>query len=375
MSRRLSHESREPGGDTDALVSGLSATLNSYPPAFRGNPLNLLFLDDARPIREASAFLNLLDHPALCDERREYLLDDPANWPFPAYNISRRPDPFLLSERLYDRFDSVKDVMTTQRDVGRILAEKAKLLEPDVVALMVVDGLSYYDLPDDPENHPCFVDGATTTEVGYREVIGKPSISERLFSIGYRHQLGFTYFDTDSNTLASDLYGVFGSSQVCKIRRFDECVRMIQAEEMSRGYIQIVAPGLDGLCHRHQDQPPVKHYLSELLARYDSLVEFLCRGNRSVLACLTADHGILWREQLDGKWTAVADLHPDDSRHVRYIRGSRLRHYACVRTCMGNAYSLLKLPFTTRELKSNEWGVHGGISAWESVVPLIIRTA
>lgn len=375
MTRCSRQEPSRGSGDTTALVSKLSAVVDSYPPAFRGNPLNLLFLDDARPIREASGFLSLLDQPALCDERREYLLGDPANWPFPVYSIKRRPDPFLLSERLYERFDTVKDVVTTQRDVGRILAEKADLVKPDIVALMVVDGLSYYDLPDDSENSPCFVDGATTTEVGYREVVGKPSISERLFSIGYRHQLGFTYFDTDNNTLASDLYGVFGSSQVHRIRKFDECMQIIQAEEMTRGYVQIAAPGLDGLCHKHQDEPPVKHYLAEVMSRYDSLVECLSKGNRSVLACLTADHGILWREQLDGKWNPVGDLHPDDSRHVRYIRGSRLRHYACVRSCMGDAYSLLKVPFITRQLKSNEWGVHGGISAWESVVPLIIRTA
>lgn len=367
-------ESSRGSSDTTALVSRLSVILDSYPPAFRGNPLNLLFLDDARPIRDATSFLRLLDQPTLCEVRREYLLGDSANWPFPTYSIESRPDPFLLSERLYEHFDMVKDVMPTQQDIGRILVEKADLVKPDIVALMVVDGLSYYDLPDDLENSPCFVDGATTTEVGYREVIGKPSISERLFSIGYRHQMGFTYFDTDNNTLAGDLYGVFGSSQVHRISKFDECLHIIQAEEMTRGYIQIAAPGLDGLCHKHQDAPPIGHYLSQVMGRYDNLINCLRKGDRRVLACLTSDHGILWREQLEGRWEIVGDVHPDDSRHIRHIRGSRLRHYACVRSCAGVAYSLLKAPFVTRQLKNNEWGVHGGISAWESIVPLIIRT-
>ncbi|MBL7209205.1 MAG: hypothetical protein ISS52_03830 [Dehalococcoidia bacterium] len=266
------------------------------------------------------------------------------------------------------------NLLPTQRDIGRILSEKASKFEPDVVALMVVDGLSYYDLPDESDLHPCFVNGASITEFGYREVIGKPSVSARLFSLGYRHQLGFTYFDVETNLLASDLYSVFGCNQVTKVRVFEECLERINDERMSRGFVQVTAAGLDHLCHSHRDEPLVQRYIDDhIIAWFDKLVTCLKHGHRRVLACLTADHGILWRHCLEGQWTVVNDLQPDDTRHMRYIPGSRLRHYVHVKNCLGNTYSMLQVPYLTRQLRNNEWGVHGGISAYESLVPLIMR--
>ena len=208
--------------------------------------------------------------------------------------MTERPDPWSLSERLYDYFNAAQHLLPTQRDVGRILHENAAKLQPDIIALMIVDGLSYYDLPDEAEVQPCLVNGVSITEFGHKEVIGKPSISERLFLLGYSHQMGFTYFDIEDNVLASELYGVFGSSQVTRVMTFKECLEHISAEGMSHGFVQITAPGLDGLCHRHQDEPPVKHYIDEILNRFDALVSYLHDGHRSVVACLTADHGILW---------------------------------------------------------------------------------
>jgi hypothetical protein len=353
----------------------MSVAIDAYPPAFRGNVLNLLFLDDAQPIRCAAAYLRSLDSPNLRDVCREYLMPEGyALWPFPVHSITERPDPWSLSERLYDNFSAAQHVLPTQRDVGCILHEKAAKLQPDIVALMIVDGLSYYDLPYAADVQPCLVNGVSTTDFGYREVIGKPTVSERLFSLGYSHQMGFTYFDVETNPLASELYGVFGSSQIKRVVTFKECLEHISAEGISHGFVQISAAGLDGLCHHHQDEPPVKHYIDEILHRFDALVSCLHEGNRNVLACLTADHGILWRQHLEGQWYVVNDLQPDDARYVRYIGGSRMRTYVLVKSCHGSAYSILRVPYITRKLRNNEWGVHGGISAWESIVPLIIRT-
>ncbi|OGO21920.1 MAG: hypothetical protein A2144_13835 [Chloroflexi bacterium RBG_16_50_9] len=238
---------------------------------------------------------------------------------------------------------------------------------------MVVDGLSYFDLPDEKDTQPCLVNGVSITEFGYREVIGKPTISERLFSLGYNHQMGFTYFDIKTNTLANDLYGVFGSGEVRRIMAFKDCIEYIDAEKMAHGFIQITGPGLDALCHHHQDEPPVDHYISGILERFNAVIDCLTNSHRSVLACLTSDHGILWRHSLEGKWTVVNDLQVDDKRCIRYIRGSRIRDYILVKSGFGGAFSMLRIPYVTRKLRNNEWGVHGGISAWESLVPLIIR--
>lgn len=357
----------------ETKLSRMSVAMDAYPPAFQGNELNLLFLDDACPITSTLDYLRSLDSPNLCEVRREYLISDQAFWPFPAYSVKERPDPYLLSEKIFENFEAAQRLLPVQRDIGRILYGQAKRSQPDIIALMVVDGLSYYDLTDQPEVKPCLVNGVSITDFGYRETIGKPSVSQRLFSLGYCNQVGFTYFDPESNELASDLHGVFGSSQVVRVSTFKGCLERIKADQMSRGFIQISAPGLDGICHHHQDEPPVEHYIDEILSRFEALISCLEAGHRRVLACLTADHGILWRYKLEGKWSVASDLQPDDSRSVRYIRGSRLRNYLLVRNCLNESYSMLRVPYITRRLRNNEWGVHGGISAWESIVPLIIR--
>jgi hypothetical protein len=92
-----------------------------------------------------------------------------------------------------------------------------------------------------------------------------------------------------------------------------------------------------------------------------------------VLACLTADHGILWREAIEGRLEVVGDLIHEDAGHARYVRGHVLRPYGRCVTCLDSHYTAFRFPFMTRELRSNEWGVHGGISAWESIVPFIMR--
>ncbi len=357
-----------------ASLSRMSAAMDAYPPAFRGNALNLLFLDEARPITRASEYLCSLDSPDLFKDRREYLLSQEHTlWPFPVHSIMERPDPRLLSDRLYDYFDAKESLLPTQRAIGRILYEKTVRFQPDIVALMIVDGLSYYDLPDEDDVRPCLVNGVSITSFGHREIIGEPTVSQKLFSLGYSHQIGFTYFDVGTNPLARELYGVFGSSQIKRIRGFKESLEHISTEDLSRGYVQITVAGLDGLCH-HRDEPPVKYYINQILNRFDTLVSCLHRGNRRIVACLTADHGILWQQHLEGQRYLVSDLQPGDRQFPRHIGGSRMRSNILVKDCLGTTYSILRFPYVTRKLKNNEWGVHGGISAWESVVPLIIRT-
>jgi hypothetical protein len=90
------------------------------------------------------------------------------------------------------------------------------------------------------------------------------------------------------------------------------------------------------------------------------------------LACLTADHGILWREQIEGRIEIVGDIYSQETHSPRYVKGHLLRPYGRQVTCDKQRYTLLGVPYLTRSLRSNEWGVHGGISAWESLVPMHI---
>ncbi len=358
----------------DTSIQALSSALDAYPAAFQGNPLNLLFLNDARPIRSAREFLCDMEGIELREERREYLIGAITDWPFPAVSVARRPDHWQLSERLFERFDTVREVVQTQRDIGPELCRRAARTDADVVALLIVDGLSYYDLPDTPEILPCLVDGVTITKYGFREVVGKPPVSQRLFAMGYRQQQGFTYFDVASNELAGNLFDLFASAQVTRIARFEDCLDYMTPMRFPRGYVQITAPGLDRLCHHHHDQPPRAQYLHRILDNFDALTEKLSEGGRKVVTCLTADHGILWRDALPDGGSVVESPTPEDVYHPRYFKGGLIREYAHVYACQGQTFSLFRTPYLTRPLKHTEWGVHGGISAWESLVPLIFRT-
>jgi hypothetical protein len=273
---------------------------------------------------------------------------------------------------LFDKFNEAKNVIVRQDDIGRILEQSAISKDVDIVALMIVDGLSYYDLPDYTEAIPCLVDGISITKFGFQAIIGKPSVSQLLFASGYKNQVGITYFDVESNEIAKDTYSLFGSSQLFRVVTFEECLEVLKKQNIERGYIQITAPGLEEICHIHHDVPPREEYLRLVFDRFANLVSCLEKNGRKVLACLTSDHGILWRDKIDMK---VADkIFPENTIHPRYILGSYLRDFTYVKKIGDQTYSLMRVPYLTRPLRNTEWGVHGGISAWESIVPLIIRT-
>jgi hypothetical protein len=361
--------------DVDPLLDRFSGAIDLYPASFSGNPLHLLFLDDAAMIGRPRDFVQQLDGPALMEERRQYIVGNPPSWPFPTFQLASRPDPWLVSWRLFERFDEASQLLATQREIGRIVESRVLQADPDIVALLIVDGLSYYDLPEDTSAEPCLVDGASITEVGYRQVVGSPEISRRLFRAGYSTQLGFTYYPADPDSLAGQILAQFSGSQILKVQTFDEILECLDRARMVRGYIQIAMPGLDHLSHAHHDRPPREHYLQGILERFDKLLDRLARPGHRVLAFLTSDHGILWREHLEGRAVTVGDLLPEDAHHPRYIRGHFLRDYGRCRTNYGQNYTLLRVPCITRNLRANEWGVHGGISAWESIVPLLTRLA
>jgi hypothetical protein len=355
-------------------IQRFSTVLHAYPAGFAGNRLNLLFVEDAEPIWDAEAYLRQVDELPLMEERREYLIDEHSRWPFPRIGLHSRPDPRAVSETLFHEFERAKSVLLTQQAIGRVLEARARQAGASIVALVIVDGLSYYDLPEDSEILPCLVGGISNTQYGYRAVVGKPSISRRLFSLGYVDQAAFTYYPPERGGVAADIHDTLSKSQVVRVRAFHEVLERLDRMETSRGYIQITLAGLDQICHAHHDRPPREHYLEEVFERFEALVQCLNAKADRVLVCLTADHGILWRDEIRGRVEVAGDLFREDVRSPRYIKGSIPRHYGRRCRCLGKSFTLLKAPWMTRKFRSNEWGVHGGISAWESLVPLIMRT-
>ena len=354
-------------------IKRFSTALDAYPAGFSGDRLNLLLLEDAEPITAAADYLRRLDDPSLLDERREYLIDEHSPWPFPRLNLDGRPDPWLISEQLFERFEQAQCLLPTQHDISRILEDHVRQANPAIVTLVIVDGLSYYDLPENQDAAPCLVAGLSTTEYGYRAVIGEPSVSRRMFALGYVNQMAFTYYPTQRDSLSADIHDTFSDSQVNRVKAFDEVLEQIRERRPFRGYVQVVLSGLDQICHAHRDRPPRKHYLEEIFARFEALLDCLSAKSSQILACLTADHGILWRDVVEDRLQIANGLFQDDIYHPRYVKGAILRTYGRRCRSLNQNFTLLKVPWMTRKFRNNEWGVHGGISAWESIVPLIIR--
>jgi len=336
-------------------LNAFSRLLDFYPAAFSGNRLNLLLLRDAVPIWHGKSYLRRLDSLSLMDERREYLMDEQSPWPFPRIRLESRPDPWNLSDALFSRFDEAQAILPSQGDIAGIIDQRVRSQLPRAIALVITDGLSYYDLPADVDAEPILVTGITSTAFGYREVVGKPSISRRLFALGYVHQLGFTYFDPRANDLSGDVYDSFAMSQIARVKAFTEVLDAIDKANVGPSYFQITMAGLDQLSHAHWDQPLREQYVAHILDNYDALAKLLRKRFGCALTVLTADHGILWREHLESRLQLTEEL-AEDLGSPRYVKGSVLRAYGRVLRCAGQNYTLLRR-----------------ISAWESIVPLILR--
>ena len=353
-------------------LDGLSEAVDMVPCVFDGNPLNLLFVDSVRTA-DPMDFARAMAAPELVEEERVVFRSRaPGSAGLPRLTLRQRPDPTLLSERLFARFDRLREVISPQSQIGARIERLAAAARPDVVALVVVDGLSYYDLPDEA-SEPWFVDGPSITQFGFREVMGAPTVSQRLFRLGYRTQRAFTYFDRRDNPLAEELHRQFGDTQVVRVNEF---AQVLQNEDLSlsQTFVQVTMPGLDALAHNHRDRPPIEHYRGEIMQRFSDLVTELETGARRVLALLTADHGILWREFLPLEPTLFESGLDGDFHHPRFLKGAVQRDgLKAVRTRVGG-FSLLRYPYLTRRLRRTEWGVHGGISAWESLIPLVVHT-
>lgn len=351
-----------------------SHILDFYPPIFEGNPLNLVFLENADIIKNPHNYLEKLDNLDLTFEKREYLVSNYIGWDFPKFHFNKRPDPYALSEKLFMKFENLSNILLTQQNISPFIERNCKNKHIDIVIFLIVDGLGFYDLPEHTEAIPCLVQGISITEFGYRQILGKPYISQRLFNLGYKEQLGFSYFSIEENPLASDLFPTFSPSQMFRVREFKEIIDQLKSKTFYKTYIQVTLSGLDHLCHAYRDRPPIDYHIKDILEKFDSLIDCLARPGINILACLTSDHGILWRDNIENNLAIINDIFPEDIRAPRYIRGRFCRDYGHCVLSMGQNFTLLKYPFLTKKLRINEWGVHGGISAWESIVPFIIKT-
>jgi hypothetical protein len=297
---------------------------------------------------------------------------------FPHVRCDHRPFTPALNTVLFDRYDHIASRMLCQSQIAERIVNEAN--QYDFIVLFLVDGLSYQDVQSFADEtlrvEPCLVDVPTLTRVAFPNLINTPALAMRLFEAGYHDRLGFTYWTRKDNELTDRLFNTF--AEVKRLSHLPQILAMIR-DYLSdikdrKSYIQIVRTGLDGYAHAQKRRPPVAAIVEEILQEFDqlrSLCDQLCSelGRRAYL-CLSADHGILWRDDFEpvviGNAPAKSNPRWCSWRDLYYQRENGRRF-----SISGEECYCLGFPKVRRPLRIDEQGIHGGISFQESIVPFI----
>jgi hypothetical protein len=282
-----------------------------------------------------------------------------------AVEIDHNPFTSELNTILFDQWDWVNANLLKQSDISQYIVDYSH--HQDCIILLLIDGLSWIDLSsfftNSTELKPVIVDGISNTKSGMTRIVGQPKLVYRLpLSQCY----GFSYWKRDNNTLTDFLFDGFGEN-VKKIRSFDEVLSSLEILDLKDTYVQIVRQGLDGICHQHRDSPNPQSYIQKLYDDFLDLVDLVKRKQITARIYLTSDHGILWQQNVD---LQVFDF-GKNNRHPRYLENRHPSQKVKSFPSDGDLYCALEYPYISRQLKRNEWGVHGGISFEESIVPLL----
>ena len=249
----------------------------------------------------------------------------------------------------------------------------------DLVILIIVDGLSFESVRGtEIDAQPVFVDGISTTEPGYRRVIygdseeqySPTSVYADLLNMRrFYNDLAFTYWERGDEELSTDLHSSMNS--VTRISSFSEVVDALRDEYPleEKTYVQITRMGLDQDSHNRKEEPNKSAVVQDIRDDLQKLHETASKLSDKFQIFLTADHGILWRDQLPAAPSIVCEEHHP---HARFVEGSsNIKEGRTILDSDGTKTTGLGYPHLTRELKNTEWGVHGGFSYYESIVPLI----
>ncbi len=269
-------------------------------------------------------------------------------------------------------------LLTHQRVAQRIVSDTIKR-GYRTVALLLVDGLSYEDVKSWSEiPEPCFIDGPSITyslteqgnivpDVGFPSIVGRPPLARRLIDAGIPHSTGFSYWRRERNEVSAYLFEGVPLTRVAGIR---VALDTLSHQPLEGTYVQLLREGLDGLAHSRREVTPgeIQATVEAIHEDYRCLIDVLAATGLPGAVYLTADHGILWKTQ-----------HPDlqlveslRSTHPRYqIDGVVSAEYGIESSQAKQIYTLYRYPFLGAAIRSNDSGVHGGLSYWESIVPFV----
>lgn len=287
---------------------------------------------------------------------------------FPTVEFPALPSIEQVNEALPNRFETTH--LFKQSDVAAEITERIGQELPQIVVLLVFDGLSFYDVIDwklpQAVLEPCLVDGLSVTNNAMQRLIGSPVLTHRIFGMGYIRRLGFSYWERAMNALTDTLFAEFPPNQLHRMTTFCEVLQKIKASGWeTHTYVQIIRSGLDGVCHANRERPNIKSILEDVKRDILSLLEALQATEKSFRLFITADHGILW--YADQNIVPLAQ----ERFNARYTDGSigRGDNLLTLNTDEGTYTVLTGDKVIAKQRKVTEWGFHGGISAQESLVP------
>ncbi len=349
-------------------LTELQDLLRQMPVMAQVHPLSLAFLpEEVRIFEKAWQMAAELDMPT--PQPLKPMLStqiEPAlRHRFPSIRCVHDPLTTDLNRVLLKRYDFIKAHLLCQSQVADEIVRRA---DTEAVVLVLVDGLSYADMKRHAENWlphvtPVLVDGVSVTEQGMVRIIGKPPLAQRLFDTGFHRALGFTYWQRAEEPLTDRLFTGFGDG-VHKVKSFDEVLAILEGEELRGTFVQIVRIGLDSTAHRQREMPNVAAMVADILTDFERLKGVFERKGVSVWLHLISDHGILWAHEHN---LQVYEFSGAD--HPRHYEHAKQGEHILNVEFEGKEFALLEYPYLRRELRSNEWGVHGGLSFEESVVP------
>ena len=287
---------------------------------------------------------------------------------FPRVALPPLPSIDAVNSALPSRFETSN--LLKQSEVATKITERLARELPQIAALLVFDGLSFYDVAawelSGATLEPCLVDGLSVTENAMRRLIGSPVLTHRLFDLEYVRRLGFSYWERSMNQLTDALFAEFPKNQLRRVTTFDEVLEELEKSEwQTPTYVQIIRSGLDSVCHSYRERPNVSSLLDDVRKDIMSLIAVLQETSESFRLFITADHGILWHNNQN-----MVPLAQEKSK-ARYIEGN----VACgdnvltLKSAEGTYTVLTGDKVIARNPKVTEWGFHGGISAQESLVP------
>jgi hypothetical protein len=357
-------------------LKGIKSLTLRFPLCIHGNPLCLLYLpEDVSVTIGGEKVVRALDSLKMVEPQRIIIYEphERARQRFPTGHLRFNPMMPILNDILFDKINSLPSGIRTQNHIGDFISRRARAMHPDVVVLLVVDGLSYEEAGVFSSDRvlPIIVRGPSTTSYGMRSTVGDPPVVELLAAAGYFRRRGYTYWERKNNWLTDELFTGFGL-EVRKCESFSDIIDDLLRSLCVHTFVQIISSGLDQFAHFWRDEPLLQASLQRIRERFDQLSEAIHRRGLRGHLYLTSDHGILWKHQ--DHLRIVSLPHQEDVKvHARYVEGfTSTAAYKQVQINDGY-YGLLRYPYISRKLSSVEWGVHGGVSVSESIVPLVVR--